>query len=48
MLFRSWDRAVIMKDGKIHADISKEEMETKEKSLEDMFFEITENDSGID
>lgn len=37
-----WDRAIIMKDGIVHANISKEEMEVKEKSLEDMFFEITE------
>lgn len=41
-----WDRAIIMKDGIVHANISKEEMEVKEKSLEDMFFEITEKKYG--
>lgn len=40
-----WDRAIIMKDGIVHANISKEEMEVKEKSLEDMFFEITEKNT---
>lgn len=40
-----WDRAIIMKDGVVHANISKEEMEVKEKSLEDMFFEITEKNT---
>ena len=40
-----WDRAIIMKDGIVHANISKEEMEVKEKRLEDMFFEITEKNT---
>lgn len=37
-----WDRTLIMKDGEIKVNITKSEMENSGRSLEDLFFEITE------
>ncbi len=37
-----WDRALIMKSGAIKADLTKEELEKEGKTLEEVFFEITE------
>ena len=32
-----------MKDGKIKADVKRDELESKQESLEELFFAITEN-----
>ena len=40
-----WDRTIIMQNGTIRANILRQELEQTGKSLEDMFFEVTE---GID
>lgn len=37
-----WDRTIIMKKGKIRADIGREDLKEGDPSLEDIFFEITE------
>jgi ABC-type multidrug transport system ATPase subunit len=37
-----WDRILIMKDGEFLLAKAKEELDLKDKSLEDIFFEITE------
>jgi ABC-type multidrug transport system ATPase subunit len=37
-----WDRILIMKDGKFVLTSAKDEMDFKDKSLEDIFFEFTE------
>jgi len=37
-----WDRTIIMQDGVIKADVSREELESLGKTLEDYFFEVTE------
>ena len=37
-----WDRALIMQKGVVRADVSREELEARGESLEQMFFEITE------
>lgn len=37
-----WDTTYIMKDGKVAAAVRKEDIGEQEKSLEDIFFEITE------
>ncbi len=39
-----WDRALIMKDGRISANITREELLSSGESLEDIFFKITEGD----
>jgi ABC-type multidrug transport system ATPase subunit len=39
-----WDRALIMKNGVLHANVTKEELAEKGKTLEELFFEITEGD----
>ena len=38
-----WDRALIMQDGSVRANITREELESSGKTLEDLFFEVTEN-----
>jgi len=40
-----WDRTVIMQEGKVRANVSRSEIEGVGKSLEDLFFEVTE---GLD
>ncbi len=40
-----WDRTVIMQNGKVRANVTRPEIEGQGKSLEDLFFEVTE---GID
>ncbi|MBR5936991.1 MAG: ABC transporter ATP-binding protein [Clostridiales bacterium] len=40
-----WDRTVIMQEGKVRANVSRSEIEGAGKSLEDLFFEVTE---GLD
>ena len=40
-----WDRTVIMQKGKVRANVTRPEIEGQGKSLEDLFFEVTE---GID
>lgn len=37
-----WDRALIMQKGKIAANVTKSELEEKNQTLEELFFEITE------
>ena len=43
-----WDRALIMQNGKICANVTKEELTEQGKTLEEVFFEVTENVSGED
>ena len=38
-----WDRALIMQDGSVRAHITRDELESSGKTLEDLFFEVTEN-----
>lgn len=38
-----WDRTVIMQNGTVRANVTKDELDAKEMSLEDMFFSVTEN-----
>ena len=40
-----WDRTLIMQQGKIRADISRAQLEEDQRSLEDLFFQVTE---GVD
>ena len=40
-----WDRTVIMQNGHVKANVTKSEIEGMEKSLEELFFEVTE---GVD
>ena len=37
-----WDRTIIMQGGKIRANVTRNEIEGSGKSLEDLFFEVTE------
>ena len=37
-----WDKTVIMQNGQVKADISKSDIEGMGKTLEDLFFEVTE------
>ena len=37
-----WDRTIIMQGGKIRANVSRSEIEGSGKTLEDLFFEVTE------
>ena len=37
-----WDRTIIMQGGKICANVTRDEIEGSGKSLEDLFFEVTE------
>ena len=38
-----WDRALIMQNGKICADITREELQNNGRTLEEIFFDVTEN-----
>lgn len=40
-----WDRTIIMQNGQVRANVTRSEIEGSGKSLEDLFFEVTE---GID
>ena len=40
-----WDRTIIMQNGQIKANVTRAEVDESGKSLEDLFFEVTE---GID
>ena len=40
-----WDRTIIMQNGQVKANVTRSEIEGQGKSLEDLFFEVTE---GID
>jgi ABC-type multidrug transport system ATPase subunit len=40
-----WDRTIIMQNGQIKANVTRAEVDQSGKSLEDLFFEVTE---GID
>ena len=37
-----WDRTIIMQNGSIKANVTKAELDTSGKTLEDLFFEVTE------
>lgn len=37
-----WDRTVIMQGGQVRANVTRSEVESGDKNLEDLFFEITE------
>ena len=37
-----WDRTVIMQNGKVMADVTRSDLDSKGTSLEDYFFEVTE------
>lgn len=37
-----WDRALIMRDGIIHANLTRQELEEQGRTLEQVFFEVTE------
>lgn len=43
-----WDRALIMQDGRIKANIARSELAASGKTLEELFFEVTENLSRED
>ena len=40
-----WDRTIIMQNGKVKANITKDELDASGKTLEELFFDVTE---GID
>ncbi len=40
-----WDRTIIMQNGSIRANVTREELEATGKTLEELFFEVTE---GVD
>ena len=40
-----WDRTIIMQNGQIKANVTRAEVDASGKTLEDLFFEVTE---GID
>ena len=37
-----WDRTIIMQNGTLRANVTREELEAQNKTLEDLFFEVTE------
>lgn len=37
-----WDRTIIMQNGALCANVAREELEAQNKTLEDLFFEVTE------
>ncbi len=37
-----WDRTIIMKEGRVEANVTRDSLEAEGKSLEELFFEITE------
>lgn len=42
-----WDKALIMKNGEIICSRTRKELEAKNESLEEIFFDVTENDSYV-
>lgn len=38
-----WDRALIMQNGHLDANVTRQELESQGKTLEELFFELTEN-----
>lgn len=42
-----WDRALIMKDGVIHANLTRQELEADGRTLEQVFFEVTEGSREV-
>ena len=40
-----WDRTLIMKEGNIVADVTKPQLDQMGKTLEELFFEMTEQES---
>ncbi len=43
-----WDRALIMQDGRIKANVTRPQLEVSGRTLEELFFEVTENLSRED
>lgn len=43
-----WDRTLIMQNGKIRANVTKGDLEACDKTLEELFFEVTEGVSDAD
>jgi ABC-type multidrug transport system ATPase subunit len=41
-----WDHALILKGGKLLADVRKEELESSGQNLEDLFFGLTEGEES--
>jgi len=37
-----WDRTIIMQNGTLCANVAREELEAQNKTLEELFFEVTE------
>lgn len=37
-----WDRTLIMQDGQIRANVTRQELEAQGRTLEELFFEVTE------
>ena len=37
-----WDRTIIMQNGTLRANVTREELEAQNKTLEELFFEVTE------
>ena len=37
-----WDRTIIMQDGRIRANLTREELEQDGRTLEQLFFDVTE------
>ena len=43
-----WDRSLIMQDGTIRADVTRSELDASGRTLEELFFDVTENLSRED
>jgi len=43
-----WDRTIIMQNGKVKANVTREELDSMGKTLEELFFEVTEGVSAED
>ncbi len=43
-----WDRTIIMKQGQIQANVTRDDLDQKGKTLEQLFFEVTEAPEGTD
>ena len=43
-----WDRTIIMQNGKVKANVTKEELDEMGKTLEELFFEVTEGVNAED
>lgn len=41
-----WDRTLIMQNGKIKANVTREELDADGRTLEQLFFDVTENSQG--